>query len=79
MQDIYKCSNYTPNDNLNKTCNNQKRCILIEEQTCYEYNNVKDCTNCKFARLESWYLVCDFDGVVNKCVENCKNWKGGKQ
>ena len=33
-----------------------------------------NCVNCKHAHLESWYMVCDIDGVVNKCVENCDKW-----
>lgn len=42
MQNIYKCYNYTPNDNLNKTCENKKRCVLISDRDfCYEYSKLK--------------------------------------
>lgn len=37
MQNIYKCKNFSPNDNLNKTCNNSERCVLIEGEKCYKY------------------------------------------
>ena len=37
MQKIYDCKFYTPNENLNKTCDDKKRCLLIEESNCYDY------------------------------------------
>ena len=40
MQNIYDCKLYTPNENLNKTCDNKKRCVLIEENSCYDYAKV---------------------------------------
>lgn len=76
MQHLYNCIHHTPNDNLNKTCCNNKRCLLISyEHKCRDYDDTKDCTTCKHAHLESFYMVCDIDGVVDKCVENCKNWQ----
>lgn len=37
IQNIYKCNKYTPNQNLNKTCKNCKRCVLYYDEYCYDY------------------------------------------
>ena len=37
IQDIYKCGHYTPNENLNKTCDNCKRCCIYYGLICSEY------------------------------------------
>ena len=42
MQDIYKCENYTKNENLNKTCEGKTRCIIYYDEYCYKF---KDKTN----------------------------------
>lgn len=49
IQNIYKCVNYTPNENLNKTCDNCKRCCIYYGLICseYEVNN-----NDKYKKLE---------------------------
>lgn len=40
IQTPYKCNNYTHNDNLNKTCQNLSRCVLISDNdNCYQFNN----------------------------------------
>lgn len=42
VQNIYKCKKYKPNDNLNLTCNNQKRCVIYYDEVCREYEEKKD-------------------------------------
>ena len=37
MQIPYKCEKYTPNDNLNKTCDNKTRCKIYYSEECKEY------------------------------------------
>ena len=37
IQNIYKCNKYTPNQNLNKTCKNCKRCVIYYDEYCYDY------------------------------------------
>ena len=39
MQILLNCVNYTKNDNLNKTCNNEKRCELYYNNYCSFYVN----------------------------------------
>ena len=42
IQDIYKCGHYTPNENLNKTCDNSKRCCIYYDLACSEYEVKND-------------------------------------
>lgn len=37
IQNIYKCKCFTPNENLNKTCDNSKRCCIYYGLVCSEY------------------------------------------
>ena len=37
IQNIFKCVKFTPNENLNKTCNNEKRCVIYNQELCYNY------------------------------------------
>jgi len=37
IQNLYNCQDYTPNTNLNLTCRNCKRCVILYGETCYEY------------------------------------------
>lgn len=38
IQTPYKCNNYTPNDNMNKTCQSGSRCVLISDNdNCYQF------------------------------------------
>jgi hypothetical protein len=38
IQQLHSCKNFTRNDNLNKTCRNEKRCVLISyDVKCREY------------------------------------------
>lgn len=41
IQIMPNCEDYTPNENRNKTCRNQKWCKLINEDNCYEYKERK--------------------------------------
>lgn len=34
IQSIYNCSKFTPNENLNKTCENKTRCIIYYNEYC---------------------------------------------
>lgn len=43
MQTLYGCKHYKYNDNLNNTCLKfNKRCILLDNPNCYDYNNKVD-------------------------------------
>lgn len=38
MQVPHECTHFTQNSNLNKTCNNEKRCLLISySHKCKDY------------------------------------------
>ena len=37
IQNLYKCENYTPDENLNKTCRGEKRCLIYYDIVCNEY------------------------------------------
>ena len=37
IQNIYNCIKFTPNDNLNLTCDNKTRCIILRGEQCYDY------------------------------------------
>ena len=40
IQDIYKCLYFTPDENLNKTCMDKKRCSIYYDETCPDYFEV---------------------------------------
>ena len=42
IQNIYKCLFYTPNDNLNKTCLDNKRCDIYYDVICPYYFEVSN-------------------------------------
>lgn len=42
IQNIYKCKHYTPNGNMNKTCDNSKRCCVFYEVNCQSYSETED-------------------------------------
>ena len=43
MQSLSWCKYYTQNENLNKTCKNEKRCIMWSDYCyCYEYKEKDD-------------------------------------
>ena len=37
IQNIYNCIKFTPNDNLNLTCDNKSRCVIYYGETCPLY------------------------------------------
>lgn len=37
IQVIYDCIKFTPNDNLNLTCDNETRCVIYYGETCPLY------------------------------------------
>ena len=37
IQIPFRCVNYTKNENMNKTCANQMRCIIYYDEFCEEY------------------------------------------
>lgn len=37
IQIIYDCVKFTPNDNLNLTCDNKTRCVIYRGETCLSY------------------------------------------
>ena len=45
MQTLLNCNNYTKNNNLNKTCNNNKRCELYYNNYCKEYEEKTNTNN----------------------------------
>ena len=68
MQNIYKCYNYTPNDNLNKTCENKKRCLLISyEQYCSEFTE----KNNKKSQEKS---QTNFEAIKEMNIDEFANW-----
>lgn len=42
MQNLYKCINYTQNENMNKTCQNNKMCKIYHDEVCEEYKEKED-------------------------------------
>ena len=34
LQNMYNCIDYTPNKNLNKTCRDTQRCVILWEENC---------------------------------------------
>lgn len=34
LQNMYNCTDYTPNENLNKTCRDAQRCVILWEENC---------------------------------------------
>ena len=42
IQNIYACSKFTPNENLNKTCENTKRCIIYYDEYCNNFTEKTD-------------------------------------
>lgn len=36
-QNIFKCKHYTPNENMNKTCKNEKMCKIYYGEECKKY------------------------------------------
>lgn len=42
IQNIYRCKKFKQNDNLNLTCDNQKRCVIYYDEVCREYEEKKD-------------------------------------
>lgn len=45
IQIPYMCKKYKPNDNLNLTCNSQKRCVIYYDEVCREYKEKEDENN----------------------------------
>lgn len=74
IQSIYNCSKFTPNENLNKTCENRTRCIIYYNEYCSNFIE-KDCTNCANFQLESIYGVCAIKGILNELPINCNDYK----
>ena len=37
IQNIFECECYTPNQNLNKTCQNNARCVIHQDEYCYKF------------------------------------------
>ena len=37
MQNIYKCESYTNNENMNRSCKNEKMCKIYYNEECKEY------------------------------------------
>ena len=35
----------------------------------------KDCTNCVYFDIETYYGVCDKNGILNDVVKDCKDYK----
>lgn len=44
IQNIYNCIKFTPNDNLNLTCDNKTRCVILRGEQCYNYYTYTDIT-----------------------------------
>jgi len=45
LQNLFKCVHYTRNENMNKTCRNEKMCKIYYDEECKEYENEKHITN----------------------------------
>ena len=45
IQNPFKCTNYTKNENMNKTCRNEKMCKIYYDLECKEFENEKHITN----------------------------------
>ena len=41
IQNIYNCKCYTPDQNLNKTCNKESRCVIYHNEYCNKYKPIK--------------------------------------
>ena len=41
IQNMFRCIHYTPDENLNKTCDGKNRCVIYYEETCYKYEGSK--------------------------------------
>ena len=77
MQNIYKCKHFKPNENLNKTCTkNKKRCILISEQNCYEYERKEVLKQKKSGDFENFLdTITDFENFLDTITNNEDNYR----
>lgn len=39
------CNLFTPNENLNKTCDNRTRCVIYYDEYCLKYTTEKEETH----------------------------------
>lgn len=77
MQSISWCKHYTENKNPNKTCKNEKRCLLWSDEChCYEYEEQKEAgiynlnVNIEIMRKMS-KLSLEQEDICNDCL--CSN------
>ena len=42
MQNLYNCIFFRHNENMNKTCRNEKMCKIYHDEVCSEYKEKKD-------------------------------------